>query len=74
MVLSGLPRGEIPARLPARIDALYGDGIGAKVEKCVRGMVDKDPEARWDLDTVKSWVDRLLEDLQSTAISHQDFS
>ena len=74
MVLSGLPRGEIPARLPARIDALCGDGIGAKVERCVRGMVDKDPEARWDLDTVKSWVDRLLEDLQSIAISHRDLS
>ena len=74
MVLSGLHRGEVPNNFLASIDVLCGEGIGARVVNCVRGMVDKDPETRWDLETVKNCVDKLLEDIQSTTIFDRDVS
>lgn len=72
MVLTGLARGEVPDSFPVSIDVHCGGRTGEKVVKCIRGMVDKDPKARWSLETVKHWTDEMLRDLQSTERS-QDF-
>jgi translation initiation factor 2-alpha kinase 3 len=63
MVLSGLHRGEVPSSFPVSIDVHCGNGVGEKVVQCVKGMVDKDAKARWDLGMVKGWAEGLLRDV-----------
>lgn len=63
MVLSGLHRGEVPPSFPVSIDVHCGNGVGENVVQCIRGMVDKDAKARWDLERVEGWAEGLLRDL-----------
>lgn len=72
MVLSELQKGEVPASFSTSIDVHYSKGVGEKVVKCIKGMVNKDANARWDLEMVKSWANGLLRDLLTTEISTRD--
>lgn len=64
MVLSGLHKGEVPVSFPTSIDVHCGNGVGEKVVQCIKGMLNEDAKARWDLGKVKAWADGLLRDME----------
>ncbi|RMD44916.1 hypothetical protein DV735_g214, partial [Chaetothyriales sp. CBS 134920] len=61
-IMRALQEGKLPEGLASKIDAegQHVAGLGAKMERCIAAMTNKDPEQRWGCQKVKDFIEDIL--------------